>query len=76
MINAGGVDGVQPFGLDALDVLRLEKGHLYLGQDTLTDDHPQKLGLSWAVSSDKETFVGKLAPAVDVNVPRSWAGRI
>ena len=61
LFDAGEVDGVQPFGLDALDVLRLEKGHVYLGQDTLPDDHPQKLGLSWAVSSDKETFVGKLA---------------
>jgi sarcosine oxidase subunit alpha len=61
LIDAGRDEGIHPFGLDALDVLRLEKGHLYLGQDTLPDDHPEKLGLSWAVSSDKETFVGKLA---------------
>ena len=26
--------------------LRLEKGHIYLGQDTLPDDHPAKLGLA------------------------------
>ncbi len=61
LLDMGRVEGVQPFGLDALDVLRLEKGHLYLAQDTLPDDHPVKLGLSWAVAMDKPSFVGKLA---------------
>jgi sarcosine oxidase subunit alpha len=61
LLGAGRDDGIRPFGLDALDVLRLEKGHLYVGQDTLPDDHPAKLGLSWAVASDKEAFVGKHA---------------
>jgi len=50
-----------PHGLDALEVLRLEKGHVYLGQDTLPDDTPAKLGLGWAVSMDKPWFVGKAA---------------
>ncbi len=51
--------GLRPHGLDALDVLRLEKGHLYLGQDTLPDDHPEKLGLGFAVAMDKGPFVGR-----------------
>jgi sarcosine oxidase subunit alpha len=50
-----------PHGLDALELLRLEKGHLYLGQDTTPDDTPAKLGLSWAVDMGKEWFVGKSA---------------
>jgi glycine cleavage system aminomethyltransferase T len=41
--------------------LRLEKGHPYLGQDTLPDDTPEKLGLSWAVDPSKERFVGRTA---------------
>ena len=53
--------GIAPHGLDALDVLRLEKGHPYLGQDTLPDDHPRKLGLGWTVATDKPDFVGKVA---------------
>jgi sarcosine oxidase subunit alpha len=61
LLEAGRPDAIRPFGLDALDVLRLEKGHLYLAQDTLPDDHPGKLGLSWAVATDKPEFVGKLA---------------
>ncbi len=50
-----------PHGLDALELLRLEKGHVYLGQDTLPDDTPAKLGMSWAVAMDKPDFVGKVA---------------
>jgi sarcosine oxidase subunit alpha len=61
MLAAGAEAGIRPFGLDALDVLRLEKGHLYLGQDTLPDDHPDKLGLGFAVAADKPAFVGKVA---------------
>ena len=58
-LEAGRAWDVLPHGLDALDVLRLEKGHIYLGQDTLPDDHPGKLGLGWAVAMDKPAFVGK-----------------
>jgi sarcosine oxidase subunit alpha len=61
LIEAGADLGIRPHGLDALDVLRLEKGHVYLGQDTLPDDHPGKLGLSWAVDMRKPEFLGRPA---------------
>jgi sarcosine oxidase subunit alpha len=61
LLDAGDDLGIRPHGLDALDVLRLEKGHVYLGQDTLPDDHPAKLGLSWVVARDKPAFAGKVA---------------
>ncbi|MDP9298817.1 MAG: 2Fe-2S iron-sulfur cluster-binding protein [Actinomycetota bacterium] len=61
LLEAGADLGIRPHGLDALDMLRLEKGHVYLGQDTLPDDHPFKLGLDWAVALDKPAFVGKTA---------------
>ena len=51
LIDAGRAWDIRPHGLDALDVLRLEKGHIFLAQDTMPDDHPTKLGLDWAVSS-------------------------
>ena len=44
--GGGSGSGIRPHGLDALDVLRLEKGHIFLGQDSLPDDHPGKLGLA------------------------------
>ncbi len=61
LLAAGSPWDLRPHGLDALDVLRLEKGHVYLGQDTLPDDHPAKLGLAWAVANEKPRFVGKAA---------------
>ncbi len=61
LLEAGRDVGIRPHGLDALDVLRLEKGHIYLGQDTLPDDHPWKLGLGWTVAMDKPDFVGRAA---------------
>jgi sarcosine oxidase, subunit alpha len=61
LLDAGRDAGILPHGLDALDLLRLEKGHIYLGQDTLPDDHPWKLGLGWAVAMDKGPFVGRAA---------------
>ena len=61
LLRAGEPFGVRPHGLDALELLRLEKGHVFLGQDTLPDDTPAKLGLGWAVDMSKPWFVGKAA---------------
>ena len=51
LVGEGAAFGLRPHGLDALEILRLEKGHLYVGQDTLPDDTPAKLGLERAVAS-------------------------
>jgi sarcosine oxidase, subunit alpha len=53
LMEAGAPHGIVPHGLDALEVLRLEKGHVYVGQDTMPDDTPAKLGLEWAVNAGK-----------------------
>jgi sarcosine oxidase subunit alpha len=51
--------GLRPHGLDALELLRLEKGHLYVGQDTLPDDTPAKLGLERAVAPGKASAASR-----------------
>jgi sarcosine oxidase subunit alpha len=61
LLRAGEDLGIRPHGLDALEVLRLEKGHVYMGQDSLPDDTPEKLGLGWAVDVHKRAFLGKRA---------------
>jgi sarcosine oxidase, subunit alpha len=58
-VEAGTPLGVAPHGLDALEVLRLEKGHVYVGQDTLPDDTPAKLGLGWAVHGGKRSAASR-----------------
>lgn len=59
LLEAGADLGVRPHGLDALRLLRLEKGHLIVGQDTDFDATPAKLNMAWAAKLDKPTFVGK-----------------
>jgi sarcosine oxidase, subunit alpha len=59
LTDAGSAHGLRPHGLEALRLLRLEKGHVMIGQDTDFDTTPAKLGMDWAVKLDKDRFVGK-----------------
>ena len=56
---AGAARGLRPFGVEAQRVLRLEKGHFIVGQDTdgLTDPH--EASAPWAVAMQKPFFVGQ-----------------
>jgi len=56
---AGRARAVRAFGVEAQRVLRLEKGHLIVGQDTdgLTD--PFEANAAWAVNMQKPFFVGQ-----------------
>jgi sarcosine oxidase subunit alpha len=56
---AGAPRGMRPFGVEAQRVLRLEKGHFIVGQDTdgLTD--PFEANAAWAVNMQKPFFVGQ-----------------
>jgi len=51
--------GIKPHGIDALLKLRLEKGHIIVGQDTDFDSTPRRIAHEWAVRMDKPDFVGK-----------------
>lgn len=59
LLEAGQDLGARPHGLEALRLLRLEKGHVIVGQDTDLDATPAKLGMPWAARLDKEFFLGK-----------------
>ena len=52
-----------PHGLEVLEELRLEKGHILVGVDSLSDSTPRRLGHGWAVRMDKGDFVGRQAVA-------------
>jgi sarcosine oxidase, subunit alpha len=51
--------GVAPFGVEAQRIMRLEKGHLIVGQDTDGLTKGFSAGLDWAIKLDKDDFVGK-----------------
>ncbi|HTV73116.1 MAG TPA: 2Fe-2S iron-sulfur cluster-binding protein, partial [Candidatus Acidoferrales bacterium] len=63
LMRAGAQAGIVPFGVEAQRLLRLEKGHVIVGQDTDGLTHPYEAQLDWAVSKTKHEYVGK--PAVD-----------
>jgi sarcosine oxidase subunit alpha len=58
ILAAGEPFGILPYGLEALQVLRSEKGYIIVGQDTEATTTPHDVGLSWLVSKTKD-FIGK-----------------
>src|SRR5262245_1261878 len=58
---AGREVDIEPCGLGARDVLRLEMGYPLYGQDLGPDRTTLEAGLGWAVSFDKGPFVGREA---------------
>jgi len=52
---------IQPFGVDTQRLLRLEKGHLIVGQDTDGVMHPFETPLAGLVNFTKPAFVGRAA---------------
>jgi sarcosine oxidase subunit alpha len=58
---AGAGHGIQPYGTEALHVMRAEKGFIMIGDETDGTVTPQDLGLGWAVSKKKADFIGKRA---------------
>jgi sarcosine oxidase subunit alpha len=59
LMQAGAELGLHPFGVEAQRILRLEKGHLIIGQDTDALSNPLEAGLEWLVRFDKPFFVGR-----------------
>ncbi|MGI9305694.1 MAG: 2Fe-2S iron-sulfur cluster-binding protein [Gammaproteobacteria bacterium] len=50
-----------PFGVDAQRLLRLEKGHIIVGQDTDGLTTPLEAGMEWALGKNKPFYLGQRA---------------
>ena len=61
LIKAGEKFDIQPFGVEAQRLLRLEKGHIIVGQDTDGLTIPQEANMGWAIAQKKPYFQGKRA---------------
>jgi len=59
IMKAGADYAIQPFGVEAQRLLRLEKGHIIIGQDTDGLMNPFEANMSWAVHFKKPYFIGK-----------------
>jgi sarcosine oxidase subunit alpha len=64
LLDAGADEGMLPFGVEAQRILRLEKGHVIIGQDTDGLTNPFEAGLGKLVNADKPFFVGQRSLAI------------
>jgi sarcosine oxidase subunit alpha len=58
IMETGRAGGIAAFGLEAQRILRLEKQHILVGQDTDAESDPFEVGLGWIVRSEKDDFLG------------------
>ena len=58
LLAAGVSADIRPVGIEAQRLLRLEKGHIIVGQDTDAMSNPTELQMQWAIARKKQFFVG------------------
>ena len=59
IMTAGAEFQIVPFGVGAQRILRLEKKHVIVGQDTDALSNPLEADLEWVVKFNKDDFIGK-----------------
>ena len=59
LLERGADLGIRPFGLEPQRILRLEKMHILIGQDTDSESNVLEAGMPWIAKLDKDDFVGK-----------------
>jgi sarcosine oxidase, subunit alpha len=59
IMDAGSEFGIEPYGTEALHVLRAEKGYIVVGDETDGTTTPIDVGLEGMVSKKKADFIGK-----------------
>ncbi len=64
LFEAGKPEGIRPFGIEAQRLLRLEKGHIIITQDTDGLTHPYEADMAWAIARKKPYFVGMRSVAI------------
>lgn len=69
LMEAGRAEGIRPFGIEAQRLLRLEKGHIIIGQDTDGLTHPYEADMAWAIARKKPYFVGMRSVAIQRDRP-------
>jgi len=79
--SAGRAWGIEPAGIDALDMVRIEAGFIMLGVDyhsapRVTIDArrstPLELGLDWCVELDRDAFIGREALRAEAARGATW----
>jgi sarcosine oxidase subunit alpha len=74
LMEAGKGFGMAPFGVEAQRILRLEKGHIIVGQDTDGLTNPAEANMEWALAKKKAFYVGKRA--VDMQIAKGLTRKL
>ncbi|MEZ5832278.1 MAG: 2Fe-2S iron-sulfur cluster-binding protein [Dongiaceae bacterium] len=69
LMAAGGQESIRPFGVEAQRVLRLEKGHIIVSQDTDGLTSVWEADMAWAVAKTKPFFVGGRSAEIQAKKP-------
>jgi len=81
LMAAGQAHGIEPAGLDALDVVRIEAGFILLGVDYFSSKKvvlesrkstPLELGFGWMVDLERGNFIGRDAIAAEMKRGSVW----
>jgi sarcosine oxidase, subunit alpha len=59
LLRAGARYDIVPFGVEALMVMRIEKGFLHVGSDTDGDTYPQDVGFGAVIAKKADDFIGR-----------------
>ena len=59
LMEQGQEFSIRPFGVEAQRVMRLEKGHIIIGQDTDGLTTPHEADMAWAIGKKKPYYQGK-----------------
>jgi aminomethyltransferase len=82
LVIAGKPWGIEPCGLDAMDIARIEAGFVLQGVDYITapscfldrqTSTPFEAGLGWTVDLDKPSFIGQDALRQANDDPNGWS---
>lgn len=57
--HVGSTYGLVPYGIEALEIMRLEKGYLHVGADTDGQTTPLDIGFETVVSRKTDDFIGR-----------------
>ena len=69
LMDAGHADDIRPFGVEAQRVLRLEKGHIIVSQDTDGLTNVWEADMPWAIAKTKPFFVGGRSTQIMAKMP-------
>ncbi len=71
LMEAGKAFDIRPFGVETQRLLRLEKGHIIVSQDTDGMSHPGELSLEWSINRNKPFFVGRRSVDIVMAQPQT-----